>query len=102
MPIKQVIAVEGETFSTDAWQPWYEDKTRGVCVNSGKYDGLPYPQAVAAILADLEALELGEKRDHLPTARLGHFAPALLGNADSRSCIARPAATCRSRKPTCR
>jgi leucyl-tRNA synthetase len=62
LPIKQVIAIDGETFSTDALQPWYEDKTRGVCVNSGKYDGLAYQAAVDAIAADLKAKELGEKR----------------------------------------
>ena len=26
LPIRQVIAVDGETFSTDAWQAWYADK----------------------------------------------------------------------------
>ena len=49
-------------FSTDAWQPWYEDKARGHCVNSGKYDGLAYEAAVDAIAADLAAKGLGEKK----------------------------------------
>jgi len=62
LPIRQVIDVPGESFSTDAWQPWYADKERGVCVNSGKYDGLAYVDAVDAIAADLAAKELGEKR----------------------------------------
>ena len=62
LPIKQVIGVEGETFSLDGWQEWYGDKTRGRCVNSGKYDGLDYTQAVDAIAADLAALNLGEKK----------------------------------------
>ncbi len=62
LPIKQVIAVDGETFSTDAWQPWYEDKTRGRCIDSGKYDGLAYKPAVDAIAADLAAKGLGEKK----------------------------------------
>ncbi len=62
LPIPQVIAIPGETFSTDAWQPWYEDKTRGHCVNSGKYDGLAYEAAVDAIAADLAAKGLGEKK----------------------------------------
>src|SRR5881394_22945 len=62
LPIKQVIAIDGATFSTDAWQPWYEDKTRGTCVHSGKYDGMNYQQAVDAIAADLAAMGLGEKR----------------------------------------
>jgi leucyl-tRNA synthetase len=62
LPIQQVIAIEGETFSTEAWQPWYEDKQRGRCVNSGKYDGLAYGPAVDAIAADLKAKGLGDKQ----------------------------------------
>src|SRR5256885_10339281 len=62
LPITQVIGVEGETFSTDAWQPWYEDKQRGRCVNSGKYDGLAYAAATDAIAADLKARGLGDKQ----------------------------------------
>ncbi|MFA6920756.1 MAG: leucine--tRNA ligase [Gallionella sp.] len=34
----------------------------GVCINSGKYDGLDYDQAVDAIAADLTAKDLGEKK----------------------------------------
>jgi len=80
--IKQVIAGKGEgrrekgnsgeevfpfplpssPFSTDAWQEWYADKECGVCVNSGKYDGLNYEQAVDAIAADLAAKGMGEKK----------------------------------------
>jgi leucyl-tRNA synthetase len=60
LPIRQVIAIDGESFSTDAWQPWYEDKQRGRCVNSGKYDGLGYGAAVDAIAADLKGKGLGE------------------------------------------
>ena len=62
LPIRQVVAIDGETFSTEAWQPWYEDKARGRCVHSGKYDGLAYEAAVDAIAADLAAKGLGEKR----------------------------------------
>jgi leucyl-tRNA synthetase len=62
LPIKQVIAIKGETFSADTFQPWYEDKERGRCVNSGKYDGLRYQDAVDTIAADLAAKGLGEKR----------------------------------------
>jgi leucyl-tRNA synthetase len=62
LAIRQVIAVEGEAFSTDAWQPWYEDKQRGRCVHSGKYDGLGYGAAVDAIATDLAAKNLGEKK----------------------------------------
>jgi leucyl-tRNA synthetase len=62
LAIPQVIAVPGETFSVDAWQVWYADKRRGVCINSGTYDGLAYEAAVDAIAADLSAKGLGEKQ----------------------------------------
>jgi leucyl-tRNA synthetase len=62
LAIRQVTAVDGETFSTDAWQPWYEDKERCYCVHSGKYDRLPCAKAVDAIAADLRTKDLGEKQ----------------------------------------
>ena len=62
LPIKQVVAVEGENYSTDAWQEWYADKQRGVTVNSGGYDGLSYKAAVNKIAADLAAKGIGEKK----------------------------------------
>lgn len=64
LPIKPVVAVAGETFSLDAWQDWYADKQRGVCVNSGQYDGLNFTAAVAAVAADLTALNLGGTQVH--------------------------------------
>ncbi len=60
--IKQVVAVEGESFTTDAWAEWYGDKQKCVTVNSGKYDGLNYKAAVDAIAADLVAKGVGEKK----------------------------------------
>ena len=62
LPITQVIGAAGKAFSTDGWQEWYADKTVGRCVNSGRYDGLDYEQAVDAIAADLKAKGLGEKQ----------------------------------------
>ncbi|HNM80509.1 MAG TPA: leucine--tRNA ligase [Rhodocyclaceae bacterium] len=62
LAIKQVIAAAGEAFSLDGWQEWYGDKTKGACVNSGKYDGLAYDAAIDAIAADLAARGLGEKK----------------------------------------
>ena len=62
LPIKQVIAIPDEEFSTDAYQPWYADKDRGRCVFSGKFDGLAYAEAVDAVAADLAAKGLGEKK----------------------------------------
>ena len=81
LAIKQVIDVNGKTYSLDAWQPWYAE--HGTCVNSGKFDGLDYAPAVDAIAADLAAKNLGEKQSDVAAARLGHLAPALLGHADS-------------------
>ncbi|QNB10435.1 leucine--tRNA ligase [Paraburkholderia tropica] len=62
LPIKQVIAAEGETYSLDGWQEWYGDKDRAVTVNSGKYDGLNYAAAVDAVAADLKAHGYGDKQ----------------------------------------
>jgi leucyl-tRNA synthetase len=79
LPIKQVIARsaatgdqslaasqnqkgEGDAFSTTTWHDWYGAKTGVVCVNSGKYDGLSYSEAVDAIAADLKAKGLGDKQ----------------------------------------
>ncbi len=62
LPIKQSVAVEGKIFSTSKWDEWYADKEHGVCVNSGKYDGLNYQQAVDTIAADLKAKNLGDKQ----------------------------------------
>jgi len=62
LPVRQVIAVTGESFSMDGWQEWYADKQRGVCVHSGKYDGLSYEAATDAIAEDLKAKGLGDKQ----------------------------------------
>jgi len=73
LPIKQVIASPPSPspasggglgwgqFSTDAWQSWYDTKD-GVCINSGRYDGLNYASAVDAIAADLKLKGLGDKQ----------------------------------------
>ena len=60
LAIQPVIHVEGKSYSTDAWQAWYADQ--GQCVNSGKYDGLDFAQAVDTIAADLKTKNLGEKQ----------------------------------------
>jgi leucyl-tRNA synthetase len=67
LPIKQVIAVDGLPFSTDAWAEHYADKQRGRCIHSGRYDGLAHREAVDAVAADLAAMihhgvGLGEKK----------------------------------------
>jgi len=67
LPVKQVIQVhdgDGKAlpFDPGTWHDWYADKEHGVCVSSGRYDGLPYRAAVDAIATDLAAMGLGEKR----------------------------------------
>ena len=49
-------------FDEKNWKPWYEEKESGICINSGKYDGLTYQAAVDAIASDLKAKGLGEKQ----------------------------------------
>ena len=57
------IAHEGEQNETLNWFDWLDVfAEHGVCVNSGKYDGLNFQQAFDAIAADLEAKKLGAKR----------------------------------------
>ncbi|MBV8603985.1 MAG: leucine--tRNA ligase [Pelomonas sp.] len=60
--IKQVVAVEGESFSLEAWAEWYGDKLRGRCVASGELDGLGYRDAVDRVAALVEARGLGAKK----------------------------------------
>ncbi|HWP94634.1 MAG TPA: leucine--tRNA ligase [Gammaproteobacteria bacterium] len=62
LPIRQVIAQAGREYDAAAWQEWYADRETGVCINSGRYDGLPYAQAVDAIATELAARGLGEKQ----------------------------------------
>jgi leucyl-tRNA synthetase len=62
LPIKQVVAVGDNQFSLAGWQEWYGDKEHGVCINSGKYDGLDHIAAVNAISGDLAAAGLGDKK----------------------------------------
>ncbi len=60
LPIKQVIDVGGQAYSTDAWEAWYD--ASGHNVHSGKYDGLDQGASIDAVARDLEALGLGVKR----------------------------------------
>ncbi|MFL6580984.1 MAG: leucine--tRNA ligase [Burkholderiales bacterium] len=60
LPIQQVIAVPGKHYDIAAWQPWYAD--HGLCINSGKYDGMDFAHSVDAIAADLNARGCGDKQ----------------------------------------
>ena len=60
LPIKCVIRTPGGDTVPEPWKPAYAEY--GSCINSGKYDGLNYQQAVDAIAADLKAKGLGDKQ----------------------------------------
>ena len=71
LAIRQVVAVDGVAFSTDAWADSYADKQRGHTVNSGAgfefLDGLAFKPAVAKVAELLQAqihngVSLGEKK----------------------------------------
>ena len=67
LAIQQVVAVEGEAFSTEAWADSYADKQGGRCVNSGVLDGLAFKPAVDKVAELLAATvhngaSLGEKK----------------------------------------
>ncbi|HEY9051662.1 MAG TPA: leucine--tRNA ligase, partial [Gammaproteobacteria bacterium] len=60
LPIKAVIKTSAGSETPAPWQAAYAE--HGVCINSGKYDGLDFDAAVDAIAADLSAKNLGEKK----------------------------------------
>lgn len=62
LPIKQVVQVGDQPFSTSGWQEWYGDKVNGTLVHSGPYDGMNYAQALDAIAARLEEKGLGQRQ----------------------------------------
>jgi leucyl-tRNA synthetase len=59
LPIKAVIKPKDGELKLPLKQAYVE---YGMCINSGKYDGLDYQQAVDAIATDLKAKSLGEKQ----------------------------------------
>ncbi len=60
--IRQVVAVDGQAFSSGAWAEHYADKLRGRCVNSGLLDGLDCAAAVDKVAELLAARGLGERK----------------------------------------
>src|SRR5690606_37075407 len=62
LPIRQVIDVNGQAFSSTEWHDWYSDKDNGRTVNSGKYDGMTSAETIDAVAADLIEKGLGEKK----------------------------------------
>jgi leucyl-tRNA synthetase len=62
LPIKQVVSSKGMEFSLDAWNDSYAIKGEGIAIQSGQYDGLKFQACVDAVVADLAAKHLGEKK----------------------------------------
>ncbi|WP_339829861.1 leucine--tRNA ligase [uncultured Arenimonas sp.] len=64
LPIRQVIAVEGESYDAANWHDWYADKTdpRLRVVNSGDLDGLGYQAAFDRVAEKLDQRDLGSRR----------------------------------------
>lgn len=62
LPIRQVIDVDGQPFMENEWHEWYADKENGKCINSGRFDGLNYQDAIDAVAAVLAEKGLGEKK----------------------------------------
>ena len=62
LPIRQVVAREGETYDSAAWQEWYGAKENTRLINSGDCDGLDFNAAFDAIGKKLQALGAGEEK----------------------------------------
>ena len=62
LPIKQVVAKDGEHYDPAVWQEWYAAKENTHLIHSGDCDGLDYPAAFDAIGKKLQALGAGEEK----------------------------------------
>ena len=58
LPIKQVVACEGEEYSLEKWQEWYHED--GILVNSGEFNGQTSEEARKNITAALNERGIGE------------------------------------------
>jgi len=57
------LEYDGDEIETLNWFDWLDIfEMHGICINSGKYDGLNFEQSTDAIIADLEEKGLGRKR----------------------------------------
>jgi len=62
LPIKQVIDVNGHSFSDQQWADWYANENDGVLIHSGVYDGLSSPDARQRIADDIQEKGLGKQQ----------------------------------------
>ena len=60
MCIRDSIHTSAGAETPEPWRDAYAE--HGVCINSGKYDGLVFDEAVDAIASDLNVFDLGEKK----------------------------------------
>ena len=62
LPIRQVVARDGESYDSAQWHEWYGAKENTRLINSGDCDGLDYTAAFDAIGKKLQALGAGEEK----------------------------------------
>ena len=62
LPIRQVVARDGESYDSAQWHEWYGAKENTRLIHSGDCDGLDYPAAFDAIGKKLQALGAGEEK----------------------------------------
>jgi hypothetical protein len=98
LPIKQVVAVEGQAAYDDKqWSDWYGDKERGVLINSGDLDGLNHKDAVQAV-AKIWATRAWASSRPPGVCATGASAVSATGARPSPSSIAPIAASARARE----
>ena len=85
MPIKQVVAREGEEYSLEKWQEWYHED--GILVNSGDYNGQTSEEARKTITATLNERGIGEGKVNFRLRDWLIFSSTLLGRANSCSIL---------------
>ena len=62
LPIRQVVARDGESYDSAQWHEWYAAKENTRLIHSGDCDGLDYPAAFDAIGKKLQTLGAGEEK----------------------------------------
>jgi len=68
LPIRQVVGIDGESFSTDAGSRGTRTRSAASALNSGKYDGLAYAAAVDAIRRPTSPPRAWREADDVPPA----------------------------------
>ena len=62
LPIRQVVARDGESYDSAQWHEWYAAKENTRLIHSGDCDGLDFNAAFDAIGKKLQALGAGEEK----------------------------------------